>query len=289
MAARKVMSVHSPLVAEYLAEKGPALAGLREKLAISALSRIEKKIYRESDVIQCDSQYTKTFLENAYPAETAKRLEVCPGYAESRPEMLSISRKEARRQLGDAHWLENLPYFFTARRLVPRTGVDALVRAAAGLKKAGAPAFRVMIAGQGPMAEDYRKLASELGVAQEVNFMGSITEERLKIAHRAADCFILPTRDLECFGLVVLEAYASGTPVIATPVGAIPELMGPSPEGLAERNTPEALCERMLAFLRRGAADDTQVQKLVEFAAGYERNKVLDRLEALVMGGEALR
>jgi glycosyltransferase involved in cell wall biosynthesis len=200
-----------------------------------------------------------------------------------------FTRKDARERLGDARWRGNTPYFFTARRLVPRTGVDTLVRAAAWLKSAGAPAFRVMIAGQGPMAEAYQRLANESGVAQEVHFMGPVSEEQLKIAHRAADCFVLPTRELECFGLVILEAYASGTPVIATPVGAIPELMAPSPEGLAAGNTPEALGDRMLAFLRRGGADDVQSRMLAAFASGYEKNKILDRLEALVMGGEALR
>src|SRR5262249_40901914 len=101
------------------------------------------------------------------------------------------------------------------------------------------------------------------------------------------DCFVLPTRELECFGLVIVEAFASGTPVIATPIGAIPELMAPAPEGLARDNSPEALGERILAFLRSGGQRDAaHAAKYVAFAKNYEKTKILDRLEVLVMGGE---
>jgi glycosyltransferase involved in cell wall biosynthesis len=44
--------------------------------------------------------------------------------------------------------------------------------------------------------------------------------------YQAADFFVLPTRELEGFGLVILEAMACGTPVLGTPIGAIPETVG---------------------------------------------------------------
>jgi glycosyltransferase involved in cell wall biosynthesis len=287
MLKRKVLSVHSPLTAEYLAEKNSKVGAFRDRLALAALSRIEKKIYRASDLILCDSLYTKKRLEADFPSETARRAVVCPGYADAREDLLALSRHDARRKLPAGLWSDNVPYFFTARRLVPRTGVDALIRAAAWIKNTDRASFRVMIAGQGPLSDEYKALSRQLCVADEVRFLGSISEEELRLSHRAADCFVLPTRELECFGLVILEAFASGTPVIATPIGAIPELMAPAPEGLARDNSPEALGERMLAFLRSGGQRDAaHAAKYVAFAKNYEKTKILDRLEVLVMGGE---
>ena len=60
-----------------------------------------------------------------------------------------------------------------------------------------------------------------------VHFLGHIPEENLPQMYQASDFFVLPTRKLEGFGLVILEAMASGTPVLGTPIGGIPEVIGP--------------------------------------------------------------
>jgi glycosyltransferase involved in cell wall biosynthesis len=60
-----------------------------------------------------------------------------------------------------------------------------------------------------------------------VHFLGHIPEEDLPQMYQASDFFVLPTRKLEGFGLVILEAMASGTPVLGTPIGGIPEVIGP--------------------------------------------------------------
>ncbi len=60
----------------------------------------------------------------------------------------------------------------------------------------------------------------------------------------AADAFVLPTSELECFGLPVLESLACGRPVLAAPVGAIPELLRPfEPAWLADGSSPEAIAD----------------------------------------------
>ena len=61
---------------------------------------------------------------------------------------------------------------------------------------------------------------------ESIRLLGHIPDGDLPGLYQAADFFILPTEKLEGFGLVILEAMASGTPVIGTPVGAIPEVIG---------------------------------------------------------------
>ena len=59
-----------------------------------------------------------------------------------------------------------------------------------------------------------------------VRFWGRATDDELSDLYAATDFFVLPTRALEGFGLVILEALASGVPVLGTPVGAIPDVLG---------------------------------------------------------------
>jgi len=58
-----------------------------------------------------------------------------------------------------------------------------------------------------------------------VTFLGRIDDEQLPLAYAACDAFVLPTAELECFGLIAVEALSAGRPVLATPVGAIPEVI----------------------------------------------------------------
>lgn len=75
-----------------------------------------------------------------------------------------------------------------------------------------------------------------------MSFAGLIPEADLASFYQAADCFVLPTRSLEGFGLVTVEALACGTPVLGTPVGATPEILAPlAPELLTDDASPEAL------------------------------------------------
>ena len=69
--------------------------------------------------------------------------------------------------------------------------------------------------------------SAQLGLDKHVTFLGFVPDADLPRYYQAADVFVLPTRELEGFGLVTAEALACGTPVLGTPVGATPELLEP--------------------------------------------------------------
>ena len=75
------------------------------------------------------------------------------------------------------------------------------------------------------MDESLRQQIGRLKLTETVRLLGRVPDEDLATSYAAADCFVLPTAALECFGLIILEAYACGVPVIATPVAAIPEIV----------------------------------------------------------------
>jgi glycosyltransferase involved in cell wall biosynthesis len=64
-----------------------------------------------------------------------------------------------------------------------------------------------------------------VGVEEETTFLGYVPDDDLPTVYRSADVFVLPTTELEGFGLATLEALASGLPVVGTPVGGTVELL----------------------------------------------------------------
>lgn len=106
--------------------------------------------------------------------------------------------------------------------LLERKGVKDLLRALA-MPAAKARNIHLTMAGGGP-ADTYRTMAAELGIADRVTFTGWVSQENARALMVNSDALILPAYD-EGLPLVILEALASGTPVICTPVGSIPEVL----------------------------------------------------------------
>lgn len=116
------------------------------------------------------------------------------------------------------------PAFLTVRRLSERMGHDLLLEAFAAVL-AERPGARLYVAGDGPLRSDLESATRDRGVAEATTFLGYVPDAELPAVYRSADVFVLPTRELEGFGLSTLEALASGLPVVATPVGGTVELL----------------------------------------------------------------
>ena len=150
----------------------------------------------------------------------------------------------------------NLPesgfILLSVRRLVARMGLENLITAMRRIKEE-IPKALLLIGGEGYLKDYLQTLVQQLKLGKNVRFLGFIPEEMLSKYYQAADLFVLPTTQLEGFGLSTLEALSCGTPVIATPVGANPEVLGPlGKEFLTRDTTPEALAERIIYFARQG-------------------------------------
>jgi glycosyltransferase involved in cell wall biosynthesis len=111
-------------------------------------------------------------------------------------------------------------YFFYAGRLSKEKGVDIFLQALALIN----PAYPVIIAGSGPEQETLEKLSHELGLSQ-IKFMGAIPSNELMTLYKNALATILPCNWFENFPRSVLESLSMGTPVIASDIGGIPEMV----------------------------------------------------------------
>ena len=162
-----------------------------------------------------------------------------------------VDRTEARRALGLPKYG---PLLVSVGTLSERKGFHLVVEAVARLGVRW-PTLRFAIVGgdgaEGAMETGLRQLAARLKIADRVVFAGPRKPEELAAWYGAADLFVLATAHEGCPN-VVLEALACGTPVVATPVGSIPELLD-SPEigGLGER-TADSIAEGIDAALSRG-------------------------------------
>ena len=121
-------------------------------------------------------------------------------------------------------------------RQVPKKGLDDLVRAGALLRKQGL-AFRLVFIGDGIERPRLEGLASRLGVADRVDFLGSLPPRAVIESYARADLLVLPSvvlenGDRDGIPNVLVEAMAMGVPVISTRISAIPELIEDGRNGL---------------------------------------------------------
>ncbi len=150
--------------------------------------------------------------------------------------------------------------------LLERKGVKDLLRALA------TPAIKerdihLTMAGGGPV-DAYRAMAAELGIADRVTFTGWVSQDDARVLMVNSDALILPAYD-EGLPLVILEALASRTPVICTPVGSIPEVLANRRNALFVTPGSEAEISQAIATL----IDHPELgfQLATEGAALYDR------------------
>lgn len=152
--------------------------------------------------------------------ESARAL-LLPGGVDTRRFRPRTERRELRRRLG---LCETAFLLLTVRPLVPRMGLENLLTAFAGVRQAF-PEAHLVIGGEGPLWGALRKQAVQQRLGNSVTFAGFIPEELLPDYYAMADLFVIPSRYGEAFGLAAVESLACGTPVFATPVGGLPELL----------------------------------------------------------------
>ena len=104
------------------------------------------------------------------------------------------------------------------------------------------PEFRLVIAGGGPQRQSLEALGHQLAVAARVQFLGSVPQDQLATCYSAADILLLPS-SREGWPNVLLESMACGTPVVATRVGGIPEIVTANAAGrlMANRTVADAV------------------------------------------------
>ncbi len=226
---------HGPWASESLEEGVDSITALLKK------SFVEQRTYRRCDRFIVLSKAFGNILHQQYQVPWEK-IHVIPGGVDINSFKPDLSIIEARKKLG---WSVERPTVFTSRRLVHRVGLDKLLIALAQIKPK-IPDIYLAIAGRGPLQNSLQQQVIELGLEDNVNFLGFLPDELLPVAYQAADLSIMPSQSFEGFGLAIVESLACGTPVICTPVGGMPEILEPfSPDLITESIEVSAIAKKL--------------------------------------------
>jgi glycosyltransferase involved in cell wall biosynthesis len=132
--------------------------------------------------------------------------------------------------------------------------VDRLIRAFAHTS-AACPGTRLVIVGRGPDEAALRALAHQCGVAPHVEFTGGLPAEGVRERMWMANAFVLPSA-FETFGVVLVEALATGIPVISTHCGGPEEIVEPGLGTLVDRDDDEGLAAAMVAMTAQSYSEN---------------------------------
>ena len=204
---------------------------IRDSLPVSALIMVESAVHkslglyrRNLDRVVAPSQfYKRKLMEWGWPEQ---QLAYIPNYVDA-------AAYTPHYEPGD--------YFFYFGRLAMEKGVATLIRAAAQAK------VKLRIAGTGPEGDALKALAAKVG--GDIEFLGFVSGEPLWKWVREARAIVLPSEWYENAPMSVLEAYASGTPVIGARIGGIPEMVREGETGaLFESGNVEELAGQLRRF-----------------------------------------
>ena len=233
-----VFHFHGPWALESSAENQKALN-------VKLKKTLEQIVYRRASRFIVLSQAFKHVLHEQYGVPLYK-IHIVPGGVDLEQFKISSSRTEARVELV---WEKERTIIFCVRRLSKRMGLENLIQAIARVKTQY-PDILLYIAGKGALADTLQAQIAELNLTNHVHLLGYLPDEQLPTAYRAANFSIVPTTSFEGFGLIIIESLAVGTPVLATPIGGIPEILQPfCPDLLFEDASVDKLTEGIIEVL----------------------------------------
>jgi glycosyltransferase involved in cell wall biosynthesis len=235
----------------------------------------EKLRYADNIIVVCD--FNRRFLAETYPdlaPELAPKLHV----HRLGLDLDALAFRELR---------PKTPTILAVGRFDRRKGFDVLLTAARRLS--GRASFRLVLAGDGPEASRLEALARRLGIADRVEFPGWLTFDQVRQAMGEAWLLVHPSSGLgDAVPTVIKEAMAVGTPVVASRVAGIPELLDAGQCGvLVPPRNVEALSSAILTLLespeaRRDMAARARAFAELNFDAGGNCERLGERLRASV-------
>ena len=243
--------------------------------------QVEREIAAQADLLIASTEDERGDLVRLYGAEPDHVAVVPPGVDLSM--FQPIDRDEARRKIG--YGPGRLLLF--VGRLERLKGVEIAIRALALLRDRAHDDVRLLILGEdsrdGDESEKERlkQVASEVGVRDRVDFLGSVAHHELPFFYSAVDVCVMPSYS-ESFGFVGLEAQACGRPVVASDVSGLRSVVRDDVSGyLIDSHDPALYAERIGRLLDNPELAQQMGRRGRLLAQRFSWTRTADRLQAL--------
>lgn len=181
--------------------------------------------------------------------------------------------------LRQKYHLPNIPLVLCVGRLAPEKHIDKILKACANaLQKTS---FHLTIAGNGLEKENLIKLAAELGISDNVSFLGFVPDDDLPFLYPLASLFIM-AGTVELQSLVTMEAMACGVPVLAANALALPELVHSGENGfLFNPESTEDIATYVEKIIANPELQSSMANKSLELIKVHDINDSIRRFESL--------
>lgn len=263
----------TPLVAHYHHWDDPV--DLIDYLYMPTSQRLWLRCYEIAEKIFAVSQYSANDLASRGPSES--KISVVPNGVDTNKYSPDSPEVEA----GD---YENILLYVGP--IMERKGLKYLIGSLPSILQTHPNTVLMVVGGGG--REELLQQAEEIGVIDNVEFKGFVSDDLLPEYYSAADIFVFPSL-LEGFGMVLLEAMASGLPVVASNTSAIPEVVGPGGR-LVPKKDPNRLAEAvndLLNDISRRKSLGHNARKHVENEYTWEKtvNQAVLEYEGVIFDG----
>lgn len=260
LAGKLAITVHGTLTSETLlypplferltyAQKASTLWRHKGRIASAPLFN---RALRMARIILVDSDFTRRELLRSAP------------HLEPKIWLVPLGVHPERVPPQSASHLPHSPLrLLSVGRLTAMKGMHVALQGLGQLK--GLP-WRWTVAGTGPELQRLRAQCGELGLKAQVEFLGEVSESSLRELREQSDVFLYPELGYPAFGLVALEAMLSGLPVLASDLGAIPEVVTAECGWLVRGDDPAALAQKIHEIMEDPVAIELRSKRCRESA-----------------------
>ncbi len=233
-----------------------------------------KQIFLKANYIQAISQWlTNRAVGYGYKGQ----IEVVPNGVDTTVNKNQLTVNNLKNKLN----ITDEKIILSVSRLVEKNGVEDLIRGfQVAVNKYQLTNIKLLIVGDGKLKDKLVRLAARLGLAEKIIFVGHVKPEEVGAYYQIADVFVRPSLS-EGLGNVFLEAMASNVPVIATPVGGIPDFLQDGETGwFCQASNPESIAEKISYILDK--KNNVKIQRVVANA----RQMITERYSWAMVAGK---
>lgn len=249
------------------------VAPLPQKLTQEVIKKIVSNLADKTDCITTPSESMKALIKNY---GTKNRIEVIPNAiklstfrGKNELECLKISKRYNLK--------EDEKIILFVGRVATEKSIDKIIKALGIIKKHGISKTKLLIVGNGPARDELVHLVQALGVEEEVIFCGEVNYEEIRYYYKIADVFTIASAS-ESFGIVTIEALASGLPVLAVKAPGAMDILTDGFDGLLTDDNIEHFAKALEKIIRDPELRERLSKGALKTSAKYSINMISERM-----------